>query len=135
MPSAEIRRNVGLILVRTRKDFLNAATISRKQDIAITKTILSFGQIMLVPQKSGCHDFRALHCRSQHRFCCIALGLLLAQSGHHDTLNQCLLLAQSGHHDTLNQCPLLTQSGHWRLKIAAAQLTPEPYSADRKSLL
>ena len=53
VPSAEIRRNVGLILVRTLKDFLNAATISRKQHIAITKIILSFGQIMLVPQKSG----------------------------------------------------------------------------------
>jgi hypothetical protein len=33
------------------------------------------------------------------------------------------------------RCLLLTQSGHWRLKIAAAQLTPEPYSAGRKSLL
>src|SRR5262249_59689963 len=39
-PSATIRRNVGM-LIRTVKDFLNAATISRTQDIAITKIILS----------------------------------------------------------------------------------------------
>jgi hypothetical protein len=30
---------------------------------------------------------------------------------------------------------LLTQSGHQRLKIAAAQLDPEPHSVGRKSLL
>jgi hypothetical protein len=40
------------MLIRTLKHFLNAATISRKQGIAITKITLSFGQIMLVPQKS-----------------------------------------------------------------------------------
>jgi hypothetical protein len=36
---------------------------------------------------------------------------------------------------TPQQCPLLTQSGRQRLKIAAAQLDPEPHSVGHKSLL
>ena len=52
VPSARIRRNVGPKLIRAFKDVLNVATMSRKQDIAITNIILSFGQIMLVSQKS-----------------------------------------------------------------------------------
>jgi len=43
---------------------------------------------------------------------------VLAQSGHHDPLNQCPLLAPSGHHDPFNQCPLLTQTGNRAAGIA-----------------
>jgi len=51
------------MLIRTLKEFLNAATISRRQNIPITKIILSFGQIMLVPRCAATVSTRfvALH--------------------------------------------------------------------------
>src|SRR5436305_5611916 len=69
VPSTTIRRNVGM-LIRTLKDFLNAATISRKQDIAITKVIFIFRSNHAGSTNPARHDLRAVRCRSQHRFCC-----------------------------------------------------------------
>ena len=93
MPSVTIRKNVGM-LIRTLKDFLNAATMSRKQSKA-SRSPTSYNRSVKscwFLRNPARHDLRALRCLRQHPFCCIALGLLLAQSGHIGRGNECLLL-------------------------------------------